>query len=215
VTPVDGDSHRHFGVYPALVTDIVDPDRLGRVEVQFPWLGPEPRAWATLCTPYSGDDQGLQIMPEVDTQVIVAFEMGVLARPYVVGTCWNGTEATPESPTRANDIRVLKTRSGSKLEFDDAAGAAKITLTTPAGHKLELDDGSQEVTLSHGGGSSIVIEASGEVRITATSTVDVSATAMNVHAPMATFDGIVQCQTLIAQVGVVSPSYTPGAGNVW
>src|SRR5207244_4315317 len=30
---------RYFGVYPAIVTKIVDPDSLGRVEVQFPWLG--------------------------------------------------------------------------------------------------------------------------------------------------------------------------------
>jgi hypothetical protein len=36
-----------------------------------------------------------------------------------------------------------------------------------------------------------------------------------VHAPMVKCDGIVKCETLIASTGVISPSYTPGAGNVW
>ena len=86
---VDGDARRHFGVYPALVTSITDPDRLGRVEVSFPWLGTqgdaEVRAWATLCTPYADDDQGFEFMPAVGTQVVVAFEAGDQRRPYIVG----------------------------------------------------------------------------------------------------------------------------------
>ena len=35
----DGTAPRHFGVYPAIVTDIVDPDSLGRIQLKFPWLG--------------------------------------------------------------------------------------------------------------------------------------------------------------------------------
>ena len=45
--------------------------------------------------------------------------------------------------------------------------------------------------------------------------VEVNASAVNIHAPAVVCDGIVQCTTLIASAGVVSPSYTPGAGNVW
>jgi hypothetical protein len=50
----DGDALRYFGVFPAIVTAIVDPDNLGRIEVSFPWLGSAGdtvRAWATLLTP--------------------------------------------------------------------------------------------------------------------------------------------------------------------
>jgi len=53
------------------------------------------------------------------------------------------------------------------------------------------------------------------VTITANATVEVNASAVNIHAPAVVCDGIVQCTTLIASAGVVSPSYTPGAGNVW
>jgi uncharacterized protein involved in type VI secretion and phage assembly len=209
---------RHYGVYPALVTDIVDPESIGRIQVKLPWLGQagaEVRAWATLVTPYADDDQGFEFLPAVDTQVVVAFEAGDPRRPYIVGSCWNGREALPEAPRAANDKRLIRSRAGSLLEFDDTEGAAKVTLSMRSGHKLVLDDGAQSVTLSHSNGCTLTMDAAGNVKITANVNVDVTASVMNVHAPVANFDGVVNVQTLIASVGVVSPSYTPGAGNVW
>lgn len=207
-----------FGLYPALVTDIVDPRTLGRIEVRFPWLGTdgdEVRAWATLLTPYADDGQGWEFLPAVDTQVVVGFEAGDLRRPYIVGSAWNGREALPEDPAEPNDKRLIRTRSGSLLEFDDREGAAKVTLSMRSGHRLVLDDAAQEATLTHSNGCTIAMDAAGNVRITANLAVDVTASVMNVHAPVANFDGVVNCTTLVAGVGVVSPSYTPGAGNVW
>jgi uncharacterized protein involved in type VI secretion and phage assembly len=216
----DGDARRHFGVYPAIVTDVVDPDGRGRIQVKLPSLGKDAggqdvRAWATLCTPYADDDQGIEVLPAVDTQVVIAFEAGDLRRPYIVGSCWNGKESMPQSPAAPNNKRLWKSRSGSLLEFDDTDGAAKVTLSMKSGHKLVLDDASQQVTLTHSGGSVITFNAAGQISIQANATVEVQASALNVHAPTATFDGIVSCTTLIASSGVVSPSYTPGAGNMW
>lgn len=214
----DGAADRHFGLYPAIVTDIVDPDRLGRVEVRFPWLGSEGdavRAWATLLTPYAADGEGLQILPAVDTQVVVAFEAGLLRRPYVVGACWNGLEAMPETPQAANNLRLLHTRAGSRLEFDDTTGAAKVTVSMQAGHELVLDDAAKQVTLRHANGCVITMTAAGAVQIQANSSVDITAAMLNVHAPVATFDGMINCTTVICSAGVVSPAYTPGAGNIW
>jgi hypothetical protein len=59
------------------------------------------------------------------------------------------------------------------------------------------------------------MNAAGQVQITATSTVEITASAVNVHAPAANFDGIINCTTVICSSGVVSPMYTPGAGNLW
>ena len=70
------------------------------------------------------------------------------------------------------------------------------------------------VTLKHSNGCELVINAAGQVKITANSTVEISASAVNVHAPMVKCDGVVKCTTLITQ-SVISPLYTPGAGNVW
>jgi uncharacterized protein involved in type VI secretion and phage assembly len=213
-----GGAAGHYGLFPAIVTDVVDPGRLGRIEVAFPWLGGDGdsvRAWATLLTPYADDDQGFQFLPAVDTQVVVGFEAGDLRRPYIVGSAWNGREALPDTPQAANDRRVIKTRSGSLLEFDDTDGAAKITISMASGHELVMNDAAQQVELTHSNGCSLTMDAAGNVKIRANVAVDVTAAVMNVHAPVANFDGVVNCTNLIASVGVISPSYTPGAGNVW
>lgn len=214
----DGQGARWFGLYPALVVDLVDPDGKGRIKVKFPSFGAAGEsvtAWATLITPYADADQGLEILPEVDSQVVVAFEAGDPMRPYIVGACWNGQASLPETAQAANNLRTLKTRSGSLLQFDDTEGAAKVTLSMASGHKLVLDDAAQELTVEHSNGCKIVMNIAGQVSITANATVEVTASAVNIHASAVVCDGTVQCTTLIASVGVVSPSYTPGAGNVW
>ena len=214
----DGGAPRYFGVFPSIVTDIVDPDSLGRIQVKFPWLGADgdtARAWATLLTPYADDDQGFQVLPAVDTQVVVAFEAGDLRRPYIVGSAWNGREAMPESPAEPNNKRLIKSRAGSLLEFDDTDGAAKVTVSMKSGHKLVLDDSAQEVKLQHANGCLIKFDSSGNVTITATSGVTINApSGLTVNAPSSTFSGSVVCQPLTA-TSITSPLYSQGAGNIW
>jgi uncharacterized protein involved in type VI secretion and phage assembly len=216
----DGAGARHFGLYPAIVTDIVDKKHLGRIEVRFPSLGrnaggQELRAWATLLTPYADDQQGIEILPETGTQVLVAFEAGDLRRPYIVGACWNGKERLPQVPQAANNKRLWRSRAKSLLEFDDTKGAAKLTLKMQSGHTVVLDDGARQVQVRHANGSVITLTSGGQITIRANSTVDITASALNVHCPVANFDGVVNCTTLVASSAVASPSYTPGAGNVW
>lgn len=214
----DGEAPRYFGVFPAIVTDIVDPENMGRIQVKFPWLGADGdavRAWATLLTPYADDDQGFLVLPAVDTQVVIAFEAGDPRRPYIIGSCWNGREALPETPADANNKRLIKTRSGNLLEFDDTDGAAKVTVSMKSGHQLVLDDAAQEVKLQHSNGCVIKFDAAGNVTITALAGMTLNAPAgLTVNAPTATFSGLVNCQPLIA-TSVTSPLYTPGVGNVW
>jgi uncharacterized protein involved in type VI secretion and phage assembly len=215
---LDGGAHRYFGLYPAVVTDLVDQDNLGRIEVKFPWLGEaggDVRAWATLLTPYADDDQGFEMLPEVDSQVVVGFEAGDLRRPYIVGACWNGQASLPQSPEQANNKRLIKSRAGSLLEFDDTDGSAKVTISLQSGSKLVLDDGAQEVKLAHSNGASIKMDSSGNVTVTALGSVTLQApSGLTVTAPSTTFSGTVTCTSLTA-TSVTSPSYSPGAGNVW
>jgi uncharacterized protein involved in type VI secretion and phage assembly len=216
--PPDGSAPAYFGVYPAIVTDLVDSESLGRVQVRFPWLGEDGdrdvRAWATLCSPYADDQQGLLVLPEVGSQVVVAFEAGNLRRPYVLGAAWNGREALPHPPEQANDIRLLRSRSDSRLEFDDSAGGPKVRLTMASGHTVTLDDAAQEITVRHAGGCTVRLTATA-VEIQANVSVDVTAPMVKVDAPLSTFSGLVKVGTLIAEQMVMSPAYTPGAGNIW
>lgn len=216
--PSDGGAPSYFGLYPAMVTDIVDPARLGRVQVRFPWLGSqgdaEVRAWATLCSPYADADQGLLAFPEAGSQVVVGFEAGNLRRPYVVGAAWNGQAATPHQPEQANNVRMLRSRSDSRLVLDDAPGAEKVEITMASGHRVVLDNGGRSITVRHASGCEVTLTDTA-VRVTANVSVDVTAATVSVNAPISTFSGIVKANTLIAESTVVSPAYTPGAGNIW
>lgn len=216
-TPADGAAPGYFGVYPAVVTKLVDPDRLGRIEVRFPWLGTagdrDVRAWATLCSPYADGDQGLQILPEKESQVVVAFEAGNLRRPYIVGCTWNGTAPLPTPATQANNLRTLKTRSGSRLDFDDGT-PPKVTVKTPNGHKVTLDDtGQGTITVQIASGASIKVTGN-SVEISAMQSVSVKSAKLDVTAPTATFSGVIQCEMLQANASVSSPVYSPGVCNM-
>jgi uncharacterized protein involved in type VI secretion and phage assembly len=215
--PPDGSAPGFHGVYPAFVTRLVNPPRQGQVQVRFPSLGrdgdTDVRAWATLCSPYADGGHGLEILPEVGSQVLVAFGAGQFEDPYIIGACWNGRAAPPETATQPNNIRVLKSRENSTLTFDDTAGAAKVTIATQSGHKVELDNRAQQVVVRHAAGPVITLTASGQITLQST-TVDITAVTVNVHAPTANFDGIISCSALVAKVGVTSPLYSTGVGNL-
>jgi uncharacterized protein involved in type VI secretion and phage assembly len=212
----------HHGLHPATVVALEgDPEDRQRIKVRFDWLaategGDPPEAWATLVTPYADADQGFQMLPEIDSTVVVGFLAGHLDHPYVLGAVWNGNAVAPEDFTDANDKRLIQTRSGSRLEFDDTAGSVAIRVTTPGGHEIVMDDGGTSIGISASSGARIELTAAGGVTIEAASTVDVTAAMVTVDAALSQFNGVVTCDTLIAKGGgVVSPMYTPGAGNVW
>jgi uncharacterized protein involved in type VI secretion and phage assembly len=218
---------RWYGVFPALVSDINDPDGQGRVKVTLPWSpdtgGGRYEAWARLATFMGGNNRGSWFIPDVGDEVLVTFEAGDPRRPYVIGGLWNGRDAPPQSMDGAgkNDIKVLRSRNGVKVTLDDTSGQEKLILETPGGQKLTLKDGPGAVEVVDSNGNSIKMEPSGitvnaasKVTVTAGSQVEVNAGMVTVNAAMSKFSGVIQCDTMIATT-VVGTSYTPGAGNIW
>jgi len=258
--------NRYPGVVIAVVKDLQDPQGEARIKVQFPWLqqGQEEQdsAWAPIATLMTGGDRGSYFMPEIDDEVLVAFEHGMFDHPFVIGFLWNGVDLPPHSDINTS-VRRLRTVSGHTVDFDDNSGSEKIIITTAGGHEIEMEDGaSGGVTIITTGGheinmkdappSSITITSSGGQAVTLNDIpssislttkagneisvsdgpqginlsvpsapltiqcVQASVTAtslLNVSAPMTTFSGVVQAQTIIA-TSVVSSAYTPGVGNL-
>jgi uncharacterized protein involved in type VI secretion and phage assembly len=213
-------------VYPALVSDIKDPDGLGRVKITLPWspdTGSERyEAWARVATFMGGKNRGSWFIPDSDDEVLVAFEGGDVRRPYVVGSLWNGKDSPPESMDGSgnNYLKVLRSRNGVKVTLDDNDGRESFIVETPGGQKITLKDGPGAITVEDSNGNSIKLESSGitvtssaKVTINA-STMEISAGMLTVNAGMSKFSGVVQADTVITN-SVVSASYTPGAGNVW
>lgn len=221
--------HRLFGVYPALVTSVKDPDHQGRVEVKLPWVGEDDggsaRAWARLSTLNAGKDRGSWFIPEVDDEVLVSFIAGDPRWPVVIGALWNGSDTPPEQMDGGgdNNVRSITSRSGHKLTFDDTSGSEVVTIATQGGHTVTLDDASGgTISIAHSGGASIEIDSSGTIKITALNEVKIEAPAglkvtaaqVTVDAAMSKFSGVVKADTVITNT-IVAATYTPGAGNVW
>jgi uncharacterized protein involved in type VI secretion and phage assembly len=213
----DGSAPSYNGVYPAIVTKLVDPPRQGQVQVRFPSLGTDGdndvRTWASMVSPYADGGHGLEILPDVGTQVLVGFASGQFGEAYVLGACWNGKAAPPEDATEANNLRLLQSRTESALTFDDTAGSEKVTITMKSGHRIELNNQSREIVIKHSSGPVITMTAAGEIKMNCT-TVEVTAPQVNVHAATSTFDGVINCANLVAKVGVTSPLYSVGVGNL-
>lgn len=148
------------GVAVAVVTQNQDPDGLCRVRVRFPWH-PDAREsyWARLSMPMAGKDRGLVLIPEVDDEVLVAFEREDLRFPVVIGALWNGVDKPHESNSDGrNDKRVFKSRKGHLLHFDDGTrGSVRLALND--GKKVELDD--DGIRLDDGKGNSVKIDSTG------------------------------------------------------
>ena len=227
LTPAGPERQRLYGVYPALVTDVQDPDNQGRVQIKLPFVpdadGGTALAWARLATLMAGNGRGSWFIPDVNDEVLVAFTAGDPRRPVVIGALWNGVDAPPETMDSANNVRSVTSRSGHTLTFDDTAGAEKVEVKTNGGHTLTLDDATGgTVTLAHSNGATIKIDAAGnieitanvKVKVTAPAGLDVTAAMVTVDAAMSTFSGVVKADTVITN-SVVSSSYTPGAGNIW
>jgi uncharacterized protein involved in type VI secretion and phage assembly len=217
---------RWYGVHPARVTDIKDPDGQGRVKVALPWAPDADsgtyEVWARLATMMAGSGRGTWYVPDPEDEVLVAFEAGDSRRPYVLGALWNGSDQPPESMDGSgqNDKKVICSRNGVKVTLDDTDGQEKLILETPGGQKLTMQDGPGSVEIVDSNQNSVKLETAG-VTVTTTSkatvnasTVEVTASSVTVNAGIATFSGVVKCDTLIAN-SVISQSYTPGAGNVW
>src|ERR1051326_5771911 len=117
---------RFEGVTVGVVTDVDDDEHLARVRVRLPYIGGEARTgWARLATAWAGPNRGTYFVPEVDDEVLVAFQHGDLRFPYVIGCLWS-QQAPPPLPDPAAHQRVLRSRSGHQVLFDDTDGAQKV-----------------------------------------------------------------------------------------
>jgi phage baseplate assembly protein gpV len=169
---------RWYGVAPAQVLDIADPDGQNRIKVALPWapdgVSGRYEAWARLATLFAGSDRGSVFLPEVDDEVLVAFEHGDPRRPFVLGGLWNGKDAPPAKPGSANETKMLKSRNGITVTLKDTRGTEELRLETPGGQSVTLKDGPGAITIQDFNGNSIKLEPSG-ITVTAAAKVTVNA----------------------------------------
>lgn len=192
--PMPDSSGRFYGVTVGVVTNNQDPDKLGRVKLKLPWLSDQDEShWARVLTPMAGKERGLYCLPEVEDEVLVAFEHGLIEFPYVLGSLWNGKDVPPATNDDGkNNQRLLKSRSGhlirlddtesgEKIEIIDASGANSIvistadnTITISADADIQITSSSGKLVLS---GNGVEITSQAGVKVEATQTMELKSSA--------------------------------------
>lgn len=161
-----GGSGRFFGVMVGLVTDNQDPEKLGRVRVRFPWLSDDDAShWARVAAPMAGKGRGLFLLPEVDDEVLVAFEHGRPESAYVLGALWNGKDTPPTSNDDGkNNLRVLRSRAGHEVVLDDTDGEEQVIVRDGSGKDsvvIDMKNGRVTVTAD----KELVLACTGTIKL--------------------------------------------------
>jgi len=139
---------RTNGVILGKVTAVRDPDRLGRIQVSYPWMSSTEERWVSVAAPMAGGERGLFFMPEIDDEVMLAFDQGMWDHPYVIGFLWNPQQRPPASDPRQ---RTIRSNNGHAIHFVDS---------TPSG-------GNQGALIIEDAHGNTVVMTNGKVTITA------------------------------------------------
>ena len=159
------------GIVQAIVADLDDPERLGRIRVRFPWLDDQPSHWARIISPLAGKDRGWVLRPEVGDEVVVAFMHGDPRFPYVVGGAWSAVDPPPADDGRPtdNNWRFFRSRSGHQLKFDDTSGAERIEIVGSGdAHRVVIDVSGQKIEITCSSGDVAISAPAGRMTIDAT-----------------------------------------------
>jgi phage protein D len=175
------------GVAIGQVTDNNDPDGLGRVKVKLPWLSDDYESdWCRMSQLGAGPDSGAVWLPEVNDEVLLAFEFGDLRRAHVIGSLYNGQDK-PHLGDGLFDAGKVKrrgfvSRAGHRLVFLDDAnqlgialisadGSCRVALNQTGGEvrvhcqgKVTIDTNQGDITLNSGGSVSVQAQGSLELK---------------------------------------------------
>lgn len=149
------------GLHIGVVTKLdEDPEKKFRVQVSMPILGPDAEpVWARVSRFYSSNEMGAFFIPEVADEVLLGFMSDDPSSPVILGSLYSSKLPPPYAMSAENNIKGLVTRSKMKIEFDDEKKI--LTIFTPQGNQLVLDEDNESVSLEDQNNNSVVLDASG------------------------------------------------------
>lgn len=170
------------GEVPGIITGLVkenwDEEHPGMVRVEY-FLGETGKnltGWVPVAVPYAGNAYGYYALPEVGTEVVLAFQMGNRNCPIVLGCIWNKQNALPgETANENNTVKKLLTKGGCEIRLSEEEGKEQILIQTKKGLNLLLEDENETILLSdRDGKSGVSVDAkNGAVTILADKTLEI------------------------------------------
>ena len=137
------DNQKVPGFVQGVVVENNNAQYKGMVKVEFTvWEnGKNMCEWVRLMSPYTGKNYGTYLVPEIDEIVLVGFIGGSLKRPFLLGSLYPNTAAiVKDNFDKQNLVKRITTKGGMDILINEDKGKQKITLTTPKGSKIVVDD---------------------------------------------------------------------------
>lgn len=146
-----------------IVTDLGDPEGLGRIKVKIPALGIE-TIWVRYASPHAGSGHGWITLPEVDDEVLVGYENGNPDLPIALGSLYTGTDTLPVTPDDKNEVKVFLTRAGNEIRLTDKDGEEEIKISTKDGdNQIVLNMKKPSISITSKG--DVSLESTGDFSI--------------------------------------------------
>lgn len=141
--------NHYFGKYRGLVTDNGDPTNRGRVKVQVPAVFRDLELWAMPCLPFTGDNTGLYLVPEVGAGVWVEFEAGDPSYPIWNGGYWADGELPQDQAGNGAtpSLKIMRSESGLLIALNDKTQA--INISDSNGNNIITVDAGKNVIRIH------------------------------------------------------------------
>lgn len=139
-----------MGIVYGVVKENWDQEHPGMVKVEILTgeSGKNVSDWMPVMAPYAGPEYGAYMLPEIGTQVVVAFEMGNLSSPLVIGCLWNQKDALPpNTANEKNTAKTLITKGGTRITISDEEGKEKLEVETKGKLLLRMEDENKTVSL--------------------------------------------------------------------
>ena len=160
-----------------------DPDGEDRILVRLPIVNNDARGvWARVASLDAGQDRGAFFRPEIDDEVVVGFLNDDPRDPIVLGMLNSSTKPAPITAQDVNHEKGFVTRSAMRIHFNDETKT--ITIETPAGNSIVLDEDSTSIVITDQNNNSIKMESGGitmdspkDITVTAGGKINIKATA--------------------------------------
>jgi uncharacterized protein involved in type VI secretion and phage assembly len=138
-----------------------DPKRENRILVNIPAINKKKSGgvWVKLASADAGNNRGFLFLPEIGDDVIVGFINGDPGNPVMLGMLYSKAKKPPIKIRDTNHEKGITTRSKMHIAFND--DSKTITIDTPAGNRIQLDESGTRIEIKDQHNNSITMNASG------------------------------------------------------
>lgn len=150
-----------------------DPDGQHRILVKVPVINNQAKGiWTRVASLDAGANRGAFFMPEINDEVIIGFINDDPRDAVMLGMLHSSAKPSPITENDDNDEKGFTTRSKMHISFNDKTKT--ITIDTPAGNSIKLDEQGKELVITDQNSNKLTMATSG-IKLESSKNIDIKA----------------------------------------